>query len=66
MMKKLRFKSYNNRITTRNNGNVKFHGQEETKLNSTINAKSAAHTPKHDKIIESPFNKNNVATIKIK
>ena len=48
MMKKLSYKYYHKRITTRNNGNVQFHDQEESKLNSTINANSAAHTPTHD------------------
>ena len=42
------------------------HDQEESKLNSNINANSGAHTLKHDKIIKSPFNKNHVATIKSK
>ena len=54
----------NKRITTRDNGNVQSHDQEESKLNSTISENSGAHTLTHDKIIKSPFNKNNVATIK--
>ena len=62
-MQKLRYKHYNKRITTRDDGNVQFHDQEESKLNSTINANSGAHTLTHDKIIKSPFNKNNVTTI---
>ena len=66
MMKKLRYKNYSKQITTRDNGNVQSHGQEESKLNSTINANSGAHTLKHDKIIKGPFNKNNIATIKSK
>ena len=66
LMKKLRYKYYNKRITTRDNGNVQSHDQEESKLNSTINANSGAHTLTHDKIIESLFYKNNVATIKSK
>ena len=65
-MQKLRYKYYNKRITTRDNGNVQFHDQEESKLNSTINTNSGAHTLTHDKIIKSPFNKNNIATIKSK
>ena len=65
-MQKLRYKYYNKRITTRDNGNVQFHDQEESKLNSTININSGAHTLTHDKIIKSPFNKNNIATIKSK
>ena len=68
MMKKLSYK-YNKRITTRDNGNVQSHDKEESKLNSTINANSGAHTLTHDKIIKknnkkSPFNKDNIATIK--
>ena len=51
------------RITTSDNGNVQSHDQGKTKLNSTINANSGAHTPTHDKIIKCPFNKNNLATI---
>ena len=35
---------YNKRITTRDNGNVESHDQEESKLNNTINASSAAQT----------------------
>ena len=66
MMKKLRYKNYSKQITTRDNGNVQSHGQEESKLNSTINANSGAHTLKHDKIIKGPLNKNNIATIKSK
>ena len=55
----------NKRIATRDN--VQSHDQEESKLNSTINANSGAHTLfTHDKIIKSPFDKNNVATIKNK
>ena len=63
MMKKLWYKYYNRR-TTRDNYNIQSHDQEESKLNSTINADSGAHTLTHDKIIKSPFNKNNVATTK--
>ena len=37
-------KCYNKRITTRGNGNVQSHDQEECKLNSTIIANSRAHT----------------------
>ena len=36
------------------------------KKKSTINANSGANTLTHDKIIKSPFNKNNAATIKSK
>ena len=48
MMKKLGYKYCNKRITTRNNGNVQSHDQEESKLNSTITANSGAHTLTHD------------------
>ena len=65
-MKKLRYKYYNKPITIRDNGNVQSHDQGESKLSSTINANSGAHALTHDKIIKSPFNKNNVATIKSK
>ena len=33
-------------MTTRDNGNVQSHDQEESKLNSTISSSSGAHT--HD------------------
>ena len=59
MMKKLRYKYYNKRITTSDDGSVQSHDQEESKLNSTINAKIGAHKLAHDKIIK---NRNNVAT----
>ena len=59
----LRYKYYSKRITTRDNGNVQYHNQEESKLTSTINVNSGAHTIPDDKMI-SPFKKNNVATIK--
>ena len=48
MMKKLSYKYYDKRITTRDNGNVQYHDKEESKLNSTINPNSGAH----DKIIK--------------
>ena len=47
-MNKLSYKYYNNRITTRENGNVQSHDQEESKLNSTITANSDAHALTHD------------------
>ena len=66
-MKKLTYKYWNKRITTRDNGNVQSHDQEESKLNSAIYANSGAHTFTHNKQkIKSPFNKNNVAPIKSK
>ena len=51
MMKKVSYNYYNKRITTRDNGNFQSHDQEESKLNSTINANSGAHTLTHDEII---------------
>ena len=45
---KLSYKYYNKQITTRDNGNVQSHDKEESKLNSTINANSGAHTLTHD------------------
>ena len=36
MTKELRYKSYNKWITTRDNGNVQSHDQEESKLNTTL------------------------------
>ena len=44
MMKKLSYKYHSKRIATRDDGNVQSHDQEESKLNSTINANSGAHT----------------------
>ena len=64
IMNRLRYKYYNKWITILNNRNVQSHDQEESKWNSTMNANSSAHTLPHDKIIKSPFNKNNVAVIK--
>ena len=66
MMKKLRCKYYNKRIKTRDYGNVKFLDQEESKLNSTINVNSGVRTLIFENIIKSPFNNNNVGTIKSK
>ena len=54
-MKPLGYKYYNKGIITHDNGIVQSHGQEESKLNSTINANSGAHTLTDDKIIKSPF-----------
>ena len=48
MMKNLSYKNYNKQITTRDNGNIQSHDQEESRLNSTINANSGAHTLTHD------------------
>ena len=48
------------------NGNVQSHDQEESILNCIINANSGANTLTHDKMIKSPFNKNNLATINSK
>ena len=57
---------YNKRVTTRNNSNVQSHDQEESRLNSTINANSGAYTLIHNKIIKNSFNKNSFAAIKNK
>ena len=54
----LRYKYYNKRIKTYDNGNVHSHDQEESKLNSTNNANSGAHTLTHDRIMESSFKAN--------
>ena len=48
MMKKLSYNDYNKRITTRGNGNVQSNDQEESTLNSTINANSDAHALTRD------------------
>ena len=65
MINILRCKDYNKWVTTRDNDNVQSHDQEESKLNSTINANCGAHTLlSHDKVIKCLFHKNNVATIK--
>ena len=66
MMKKLRYKYYNKRVTTCDSGKKNISEQEESKLNSTINANSGAHALTDDKIIKSPFNRNNIAIIKNK
>ena len=50
-MQKLKYKYYNKRIITRDIGNVQFHDQKESKLNSTISVNSGANTLTHDKII---------------
>ena len=52
MMKILIYKDYNERITTRDNGNVQSHDKEESKSNSTINGNSSAHILTHDQIIK--------------
>ena len=40
--KKLSYKYQNKQITTRDNGNIQFHDQEESKLNSTTIGNSGA------------------------
>ena len=66
-MKNLSEKYYNKQIKTRENGNVQSYDQEQSKLNGAIDETISAHTLRHDLIIKnSPFNKNNVATIKNK
>ena len=62
LIKKLSYKQ----IATRDNSNVQSHDQEQNKLNSTISTDIGGHTLRHDKIIKSSFNKNNVAAIKNK
>ena len=52
MMKKLSYKVYKKRITTRDNGIVQSHDQKESKLNSTINADSGTRTLTQDQIIK--------------
>ena len=52
MMKKLSYKVYNERITTRDNGTVQSNDKEESKSNNNINANSGAHTLTHDQIIK--------------
>ena len=51
-MKKLSQKYYIKQTTTRDNGNVQSHDQEESKLNSSITANSGVHTLTYDKIIK--------------
>ena len=51
-------------ITTRDNSNVQSRDQKERKLNSTNNVNSRIQIVTHGKMTESPFNKNNAATIK--
>ena len=46
--KNLSYKYCNNQITTRDNGNVQFYDQEESKLNSNINGNSGAQKRTHD------------------
>ena len=53
-------------LTTRASGNVQSHDQEESKLNSTIYAKSGAHAFKDNKIVKGLLNNNNVTTIESK
>ena len=63
--KKLNYKDSNKQIKTCDNGNVQSHDQEESKMNSTINANSGAHTLAYDQMIKkNRSNKKNVATIK--
>ena len=46
------YKYCNKRITTCDDGNVQSHDQAESKLNSTINANSGAHTLTYDQKIK--------------
>ena len=43
MMQKFRYKYYHKWITTRDNGNVHFHDQDQNKLSSRINSNSGAY-----------------------
>ena len=52
MMKKLSYKYYIKQTTTRDNGNVQSHDQEDSKLNSSITTNSGVHTLTHDRIIK--------------
>ena len=61
-----RYKYYNKRILTRDNERIQSLDQEKSKLNSNIMVNSGAHTLTNEKIIESPFNKTNLATVKNK
>ena len=45
---KSKLKYYNKPIKTRENGNAYDNDQEESKLNSVINANSSVHTVTHD------------------
>ena len=55
-MKKLKYKYYNKRITTRDKGNVHCYDQEEErKLNSTIYVNSGAHTVANEKYLHYIF-----------
>ena len=47
-IKNISYKDCNNQMITRDNGNVRSHDQEDSKLNSNINADSGAHTLTHD------------------
>ena len=51
--KKSSYKYCNKQYTTRDDGNVQSHGQEENKLNSSIKVNSGAHARTHDEIIKS-------------
>ena len=62
---KIKCNYYDKKIKTRDYGNVQSHGQKESKLNSTINT-SGGHMFTHGKILKSPFNKDNVLSIKSK
>ena len=48
MMKKLGYKEYNKRITTRDTGNIQSYDQKESKLNSTISTNKGLHKLIHD------------------
>ena len=71
MMKKCSCKYHHKRITTRDNGNVEFHDQDQSKWDSSISTNSGGYTlaygkKSYEKLIKSPFNKTNVRTTKRK
>ena len=53
-------------LSVHDNSNDLSHDQEESKLNSTINANSCGYTCRWPNNRKSPFNKTNIATIKKK
>ena len=66
MIEKWKCKYCNKWITTRDNGNVQFHDQEESKLNIIINADSVGLRLIHDKTMKSLLNKSKPVATKSK
>ena len=70
MMKKLHYKDYNEQITTCDNGNVQSHDKEKSAIRKCQikqchwREQWCSYTYKWPNNKKSPFNKNNVATIK--